>query len=37
VFTGAVATVTANGGRRLRVGTLLADLPVALLESGPDP
>jgi (1->4)-alpha-D-glucan 1-alpha-D-glucosylmutase len=36
-FTGVTLRVTADNGRRLPVGTLLADLPVALLESGPCP
>jgi (1->4)-alpha-D-glucan 1-alpha-D-glucosylmutase len=37
VFTGAAMNATANDGRRLRLGNVLADLPVALLESGPCP
>jgi (1->4)-alpha-D-glucan 1-alpha-D-glucosylmutase len=37
VFTGAAMNATAHDGRRLRVGSVLADLPVALLESGPCP
>ena len=34
VFTDATLQVAADGARRLQVGDLLADLPVALLESG---
>ncbi|MBP2669980.1 MAG: Malto-oligosyltrehalose synthase [candidate division NC10 bacterium] len=37
VFTGATMNATVNDGRRLRVGSVLADLPVALLDSGPCP
>ena len=35
VFTGATVKATANDGRRLLVGNLLAELPVALMDAGP--
>jgi hypothetical protein len=35
VFTGGAVTVPLDDGRRIRVGDLLADFPIALLEATP--